>query len=212
MEQSLPSLIRVLIVDDHPVVRAGLASMLGTCRQLSIVGSATNGAEAMAFLQTHAVDVLLLDLRMPEMSGIDVLIALKRLSLTPRTIVLTTYEMDEDVYKAVQAGAQGYLLKDTSLPEIVEAIEAVNAGKRYLPRHIASRLAERMSRSTLTPRELEIIAIVARGLTNKEIGSVLHISENTVRNHINSIMEKLEVSGRTEAATSAILRGIIQQT
>ncbi len=212
MEKTTQLPIRILIVDDHPVIRAGLTSMLGTRAELKIVGSASNGEEGLAFLNREPVDVLLLDLRMPGMSGIDMLLALKRLKGMPKAIVLTTYEMDEDVYQAIQAGAQGYLLKDTSLREMIDAIEAVHAGKRYLPRHIASRLAERMTRSTLTTRELEIIAVVAKGLTNKEIGAVLHISENTVRNHINSIMEKLEVSGRTEAATSAIRLGIIQQT
>ncbi len=212
MDQSTPAPISVLLVDDHPVVRAGLASMLGTCNRLSIVGSATNGRDALQFLERQPVDVMLLDLRMPTMSGIDTLLALKTHKSPPRTIVLTTYEMDEDVFQAVQAGALGYLLKDTCLSEMIEAIEVVQSGKRYLPRHIASQLAERMSRSTLTPREIEIISIVAKGLTNREIGSVLHISENTVRNHINSIMEKLEVSGRTEAATSALHRGIIHQS
>ncbi|MDQ2835325.1 MAG: response regulator transcription factor [Acidobacteriota bacterium] len=128
MDQSSRAPISILIVDDHPVVRAGLTSMLGTCTQLSIAGSATNGREALQFLDLHPVDVMLLDLRMPAMSGIDTLLSLKTHKFAPRTIVLTTYEMDEDVFKAVQAGALGYLLKDTCLSEMVEAIEVVQSG------------------------------------------------------------------------------------
>jgi DNA-binding NarL/FixJ family response regulator len=156
-----------------------------------------------------AVDLLLLDLRMPGLNGIDTLHALIRAGVHVRVIVLTSYETDEDIYRAVQAGAQGYLLKDAPQTDMVEAIWTVHNGKRYFPRQIAERLAERMMRSELTARELEVLQMLARGLTNKEIGSALDISGNTVRNHVNSIIEKLEVSDRTEAATSAIHRGLI---
>jgi two-component system, NarL family, response regulator len=209
MPKQPDSNIRILIVDDHPVVRAGLTSMLGAQPGLEVVGSASSGEEALAMLQSHTPDLLLLDLRMPGMSGIDTLLEMKRLGGSARVIVLTSYETDEDIYRAVQAGTGGYLLKDTSRQEMVEAIRLVHAGKRYIPRHIASRLAERMMRSNLTTRELEILKMVARGLTNKQIGKALEISGNTVRNHVNSIIEKLEVSDRTEAATTAIQRGLI---
>lgn len=202
--------IRILIVDDHPVVVAGLASMLGTQAGMVVVGSASGGEEALELLRTTHADLLLLDLRMPGMNGIDMLHALRRLKSHARAIILTTFETDEDIYRAVQAGAQGYLLKDTRQTEMLEAIRAVHGGKRYFPRDIAARLAERMTRSSLTARELEVLHMLARGLTNKEIGSALDISGNTVRNHVNSIIEKLEVSDRTEAATTAILRGIIE--
>jgi two-component system NarL family response regulator len=201
--------IHILIVDDHPVVRAGLASMLGTQAGLNVVGSTSGGEEALKFLQRESVDVVLLDLRMPGMNGIDVLRALTRSAATPRVIVLTSFEKDEDIYRAVQAGAQGYLLKDTSQREMVDAIASVHSGKRYIPRHIAARLADRMMRSNLTGRETEILEMLAKGLTNKEIGRALEISDNTVRNHVISIISKLEVSDRTEAATAAIQRGII---
>jgi two-component system NarL family response regulator len=203
------NLIRILIVDDHPVVRAGLTSMLGTQAQLSIVGSASSGEAAMVILQQHDVDVVLLDLRMPGMSGVETLLAIKRAGYRARVIILTSFETDEDIYRAVQAGAQGYLLKDTSLKEMVEAIQTVHSAKRYIPREIASRLAERMMRSDLTARELEILKMLSKGLTNKQIGHALGISDNTVKNHVNSIIEKLEVSDRTEAATTAIQRGLI---
>jgi DNA-binding NarL/FixJ family response regulator len=203
------NLIRILIVDDHPVVRAGLTSMLGTQAELSIIGSAPSGEAAMTILQQHDVDVVLLDLRMPGMSGIETLLGIKHAGSRARVIILTSFETDEDIYRAVQAGAQGYLLKDTSLKEMVEAIQTVHSAKRYIPREIASRLAERMMRSDLTARELEILKMLSKGLTNKQIGNALGISGNTVKNHVNSIIEKLEVSDRTEAATTAIQRGLI---
>jgi two-component system, NarL family, response regulator len=201
--------IRVLIVDDHPVVRAGLTSMLSTQADISVIGSASSGDEALDILSRTAVDILLLDLRMPGTNGVATLAAIKRQSIPVRAIVLTSYETDEDIYRAVHAGAGGYLLKDTPLREMLEAIHTVHAGNRYIPRHIASRLAERMMRSNLTARELEILKMLTKGLTNKQIGHALGISENTVRNHVNSIIEKLEVCDRTEAATTAIQRGII---
>ena len=201
--------IRILIVDDHPVVRAGLASMLGTQAGLKVIGSASGGEEALKLLQRESADVILLDLRMPGMNGIEVLRALSETSHHPKVIVLTSFETDEDIYRAVQAGAKGYLLKDTPQREMIEAITSVHGGKRYIPRHIAARLADRMMRSSLTSRELEILEMLAKGLTNKEIGSALEISDDTVRNHVISIIDKLEVSDRTEAATAAIQRGII---
>jgi two-component system NarL family response regulator len=201
--------IRILIVDDHPVVRAGLRSMLGTQTELEVVGSAASGEEALAKLGEAQPDVLLLDLRMHGMSGVETLLAVKHAGHDVRVIILTSFETDEDIYRAVQAGAQGYLLKDTGLKEMVEAIRTVHAGKRYLPREIASRLAERMMRTDLTPREVEILKLLSKGPTNKQIGRALGISENTVKNHVNSVIEKLEVSDRTEAATTAIQRGLI---
>jgi DNA-binding NarL/FixJ family response regulator len=202
-------LVRILIADDHPVVVAGLTSMLATQRGMEVVASASSGEEALEILRAQSVDLLLLDLRMPGMNGIDTLHAISRARIGVRTIILTSYDTDEDIYRAVQAGAQGYLLKDAPQASMVEAIWSVYNGKRYFPRHIAERLAERMMRTNLTARELEVLQMLARGLTNKEIGTALAISGNTVRNHVNSIIEKLEVSDRTEAATSAIHRGLI---
>jgi len=202
--------IRILIVDDHPVVLAGLTSMLGTQAGIEVVGSACSGDEALEMLRVKPADLVLLDLRMPGMNGIDTLHALKRAKIGVRVIILTSFETDEDIYRAVQSGAQGYLLKDAPQSDMLDAIRAVHAGKRYFPRHIAARLAERMMRTNLTARELEVLNMLARGLTNKQIGCALDISDNTVRNHVNSIIEKLEVSDRTEAATTAIHRGLIE--
>jgi DNA-binding NarL/FixJ family response regulator len=201
--------IRILIVDDHPVVRAGLTNMLATQGNLEIAGVASSGEEALSLLQLHSPDLMLLDLRMPGLSGIDTLLALRKASSLTRVIVLTSFEMDEDIYRAVQAGAHGYLLKSTGQQEMISAIRNVAAGERHFPARIASRLAQRMSRSSLTVRELEILEMMAKGLTNKEIGSALRISANTARNHVNNIIEKLEVADRTEAVSIAIQQGII---
>jgi len=201
--------IRVLIADDHPVVRAGLTSMLGTQTELEVVGTAASGEEALIKLEQTRPDVLLLDLRMHGMSGVETLQAMKRAGSMTRAMILTSFETDEDIYRAVQAGAYGYLLKDTSLREMVTAIRTVHAGKKYIPQEIAARLADRMMRTDLTPREVEILHMLAKGHTNKQIGKALGISENTVKNHVNSIIEKLEVSDRTQAATTAIQRGLI---
>ncbi len=202
--------IRVLIADDHPVVRTGLTSMLSAQPQVEVIGSVSNGHDALLAVQQEAPDILLLDLRMPGLDGIETLHALKKMQTATRVIILSSFEADEDIYRSVRAGAMGYLLKDTPKNQMLEAISAVHAGKRYIKGQIASRLAERMLRSSITARELEILEMIAKGLTNKQIASGLSISENTVRNHLNRIMEKLEVSDRTEAATTAIQQGIIR--
>ena len=202
--------IRVLIADDHPVVRTGLTSMLSAQQQVEVIGSVSNGHDALLAVQQEMPDILLLDLRMPGLDGIETLHALKEMQTATRVIILSSFEADEDIYRSVRAGAMGYLLKDTPKNQMLEAISAVHAGKRYIKGQIASRLAERMLRSSITARELEILEMIAKGLTNKQIASALSISENTVRNHLNSIMEKLEVSDRTEAATTAIQQGIIR--
>ena len=204
-----PDPIRIFIVDDHPVVRAGLTSMLATQQEVEVIATASSGDAALQTLETTSADVMLLDLRMPGLSGVKTIQAIQQSAHTVRIIVLTSFETDEDIYRAIQSGAQGYLLKDTSLKEMIEAIKNVHGGKRYIPRDIAARLAERMMRTELTPRELEILRMLAKGLTNKQIGKVLNISDNTVKNHVNSVIEKLEVCDRTEAATTAIQRGII---
>ncbi len=203
-------IIRILLVDDHPVVRAGLASMLSSIAGLAVCGAASSGEEALELINAEQPDVLLLDLRMPGMTGIELLKAIRALPFPPRAVVLTSYESDEEIYRAIEAGAHGYLLKSTPQAEIVAAIHAVHSGRHHIPPRIAARLAERMVRTALTQREVEILEMVVRGLTNKQIGNALRISENTARNHINSIIRKLDVSGRTEAATAAIQQGLVR--
>jgi len=186
--------------------------MLSARVGFEVIGSAASGEEALAFVQQDKPDLLLLDLRMPGMDGIAVMHALKHIEAPPRVIVLTSFEKDEDIYRSIRAGAQGYLLKDTTESEIVAAITVVDAGKRYIPRHIAARLADRMMRADLTGRELQILEMLAQGSTNKQIAGALDISDNTVRHHVNKIMDKLQVSDRTEAVATAIRRGVLSGT
>jgi DNA-binding NarL/FixJ family response regulator len=206
------AIIRIMIVDDHPVVRAGLAGMLSTQPDMKVIASASSGSEAIAMLETVKPDVILMDLRMSGMSGLDAIRAINLRTDPPRILVLTSFDTDEDIYQTVGAGAQGYILKDVPQDRLLEAIHLVYEKKRYFPADIAARLIERMARSNLTPREHQVLQYVAKGLTNKEIGRVIGISENTARNHVNSIIEKLEVSDRTEAATIAIRQGLVSIT
>jgi DNA-binding NarL/FixJ family response regulator len=204
-----PTPIRIMIIDDHPVVRAGLASMLSTQPDIDVVASASSGQEALVLLDTIAPDVILMDLRMPGMTGLEAMRIINTRIDPPRIIVLTSFDTDEDIYQSVGAGAHGYVLKDAPQDRLLEAIKVVNARGRYFPADIASRLTERMARSNLTPREHQVLQLVAKGLTNKEIGQAFGISDNTARNHVNSIIEKLEVSDRTEAATIAMRQGLV---
>jgi two-component system, NarL family, response regulator len=203
--------IRLLIVDDHPVVCAGLTSMLAGHEEFEVVGSAASGERALAVIRQLGPSVILLDLRMPGMDGIAVLHALKSIPSPPHALILTSFEKDEDIYRAIRSGAAGYLLKDTTEAEMVSAIIQVYGGKRFMPRHIAARLAARRMRSDLTGREQQALELVSQGSTNKEIGRALNISENTVRHHLVSIMEKLQVSDRTEAVATAIRQGILPE-
>jgi DNA-binding NarL/FixJ family response regulator len=202
-------IIRILIVDDHPVVCSGLTSMLSVQAGFAVIGSAASGEEALAIVQRDHPDLMLLDLRMPGMDGIAVLNALRKMERAPRVMILTSFEKEEDIYRAIRAGAHGYLLKDTSESEMIAAINIVNSGKRYIPRHIAAHLTDRMMRSDLTARELQILELLARGSTNKQIAGTLSISDNTVRHHVNNIMEKLQVSDRTEAVATALRNGVL---
>jgi DNA-binding NarL/FixJ family response regulator len=204
--------IRIMIIDDHPVVRAGLESMLSTQPDMDVVASASSGREALALLETITPDVILMDLRMSGMSGLDAIRAINLRPDPPRILVLTSFDAEEDIYQSVGAGAHGYILKDTPQDRLLEAIHLIYAKKRYFPVDIAARLIERMARSNLTPRERQVLQLVAKGLTNKEIGRASGISDNTARNHVNSIIEKLEVSDRTEAATIAIRQGLVSMT
>jgi len=202
--------IRVLVVDDHPVVRKGLASMLDSQNGITVVGTVASGGEALTCLSNARPDVVLMDLRMPEMDGVDAIIALRAARPSIKILVLTNYQMDEDIFNALQAGALGYLVKSAPQEEIVHAIHTVHQGKRCISPAIASKLAGRLGHSVLSPREVEVLQFLASGLTNKEIGSILRISDKTARNHVISLMAKLEAKGRTEAVTIAIRKGLIR--
>jgi len=202
--------IRVLLADDHPVVREGLAAMINRRPDMTVVAEASNGREAVQLFRVHQPDVTLVDLRMPEMDGLEVIGNLRQQFPAARTVVLTTFDDDEDIYRALRAGAKGYLLKDAPREQLLECIRTVHQGDSYLPSGVASRLAERVSGAELTGRELEVLRLLALGRSNKEIGSELHITESTVKVHVKNILHKLKVNGRTEAATSAVRRGLVR--
>jgi two-component system NarL family response regulator len=202
--------IRVLIVDDHPVVRLGLRTMLETEETITVTAAVGSAREAFLELQKQRPDVVLMDLRMPEMEGTQAIIELRRIQPDIKVLVLTNYESDEYIFRALQAGAMGYLMKSTPQEEIVEAVEKVHRNKRCVPPQITQRLMETMARDELSKRELEVLVLVARGLTNKEIAQQLSISDKTVRNHVTSCLLKLGADDRTEAATTAMSRGLIR--
>lgn len=202
--------IRVLVVDDHPVVRRGLHSMLDGESGISVVGLASSGREGLLLSEKLKPDVVLLDLRMPGMSGVEVIASLRASQPESKVLVLTNYQLDEDIFNALEAGALGYLLKSASQDEVIDAIRAVNQGKRRIPADIAARLAERMGRCVLSARELEVLQLLVQGLTNKEIAHSLFISDMTARNHVVSVLAKLNAKDRTEAVTIAIRRGLVR--
>jgi len=201
--------IRLLIVDDHPIVRFGLTALLSVQDDIEIVGTAQGGREAMQLLRKVPADIILLDLRMPGFSGIQTLEKLHTVAPNARPIILSSFECDEEIHAAVKAGAQGYLHKEAPAEEIVCAIRSVRAGHQAFPRRITERLSNDRMTAGLSPRERQVLELVAKGLTNKEVANTLQISQFTVRNHLNHITEKLDVSDRTEAIFIAIQTGII---
>ncbi len=201
--------IRVLIAEDHQVVRQGFVALLNTVPGLQVIAEAANGSEAIARFEQHHPDVTLMDLRMPGLGGVEAVTEIRRKHPGARIIVLTTFDGDEDIYRAIQAGAKGYLLKGMSGEELIDAIRAVHAGKSRIPSVVAERLADRMGGPGLTGRELDVLKAIVAGRSNKEIATELFISEATVKTHINSILGKMGVTDRTQAATSALQRGIV---
>lgn len=201
--------IRILLVDDHDVVRVGLTFLITSQPDMSVVAEAGNGEDAVALYLQHRPDVVLMDLKLPDMSGIDCTSKIRDSVEDARIIVLTTYEGDEYIYRAFQAGARAYLLKDMGRTEIVETIRAVHQGQRRMPPLVANQLAQRLPESDLSVREMEILKLISRGLSNKEIGSVLSITESTVKGHVKHLIAKLRARDRTEAVTIALKRGLI---
>jgi DNA-binding NarL/FixJ family response regulator len=204
------SSIRVLVADDHGVVREGLVSLIGRKADMTIVGEATNGREAVDLWKEHRPDVTLLDLRMPELDGVAAIKEIRAIDEKARFVVLTTFDGDEDIYRAIQAGAKGYLLKDVPREALMDCIRRVHAGETCVPVHLAMKLADRVSGETLSDREIDVLKLMALGKSNKEIGSSLFISEGTVKSHVKSIFAKLNVISRTEAVANASRRGLIR--
>jgi DNA-binding NarL/FixJ family response regulator len=207
---SLTRPIRVLIADDHPVVRDGLAAILTAQSDLTVVAQVGNGQEAIEQFRLHQPDVAIVDLRMPEIGGVEAIQTICQEFPDACFIMLTIYDGDEDIFRGFRAGAKAYLLKDTPCEEIIEVIRAVCEGQRYLPTGISERLADRMTFPELSDREQQVLRLMADGKSNKEIGTAIGISESTARFHVSNIMDKLGVSDRTLAVVTALKRGIIQ--
>ena len=202
--------IRILSVDDHPLLREGIAMLIENQPDMVLVGQAATGREAIEQFRQHRPDVTLMDLRLPDISGIDALIAIRTESPDACVVVLTTFEGDVEIQRALEAGARGYLLKTTPAKELVEVIRQTHAGKKRIPAEVAAHLAEHMGEEGLTPREVEVLRHLAEGNRNKDIAGLLFISEETVKVHIKHIMEKLGANDRTGAVAIAVRRGIIQ--
>ncbi len=201
--------LRILVADDHPVVRAGLAAVITQEPDLQLVGQAEDGERAVALYREHQPDVVLMDLRMPVMDGVEAIRTITREFPTARILALTTYEGDADIRRALDAGSRGYLLKDMLLTDVITAIRAVWRGERVIPLAVATKLAEFPERSDLTERELEVLHFVARGLSNKEVARAIGRTSETVKIHLKNIFAKLGVSDRTQAVTLALDRGLI---
>jgi DNA-binding NarL/FixJ family response regulator len=202
-------MIRVLSVDDHPLLREGIAALIGIQSDMQLIGEASNGREALEQFRTHHPDVTLMDLQMPEMSGIDAISAIRGEFPDARIIILTTHAGDFQISRALKAGARGYLLKDMLRQELLETIRAVHAGQKRLSSEAAAEIAEHATDDVLTPREIDVLRLIAKGNANKEIAGQLSLNEETVKGHVKNILAKLGVHDRTHAVTIGLKRGII---
>jgi len=201
--------IRILLADDHPIVLEGLSALVSRAPDMDVVAEAKNGREALEQAARHHPDVALIDLRMPEMDGVSVMLALREHAPEVRVVILSTFSGDEDVYRALRAGARAYLLKDTAREELLSCIRSVHAGAAWVSPAAAARLTARLGASELTPREQEVLALIAAGRNNREIADQLRVAEGTVKAHVNRILSKLHVSSRAEAITVAVRRGLV---
>jgi DNA-binding NarL/FixJ family response regulator len=201
--------IRIAIIDDHPLIREGLIVLLSTQSDMTVVAEATDGSEALDLYRKHRPDVLLMDMAMPKVGGVEATAAICNEFRNAKILILTIRTGDEDIHRALQAGAKGYLLKETSSSQFFEAIRSVHLGHRYIPPAVAIQLAERPPASELTRRELEILQKIVNGKSNKEIANLFSISEATVKGHVSNILLKLGANDRTEAVTTALKRGVV---
>ena len=201
--------IKLLVVDDHPTFRMGLVALVESQPDMTVVAETGDGRTAMDLFRQKKPDVVLMDLRMPGQGGVETILALLKEFPNARVIVVTTYDLDEDIFRAIQAGAKSYLLKDMPREQIIETIRGVHRGRHKLPPGVLSRLEERSRRQELTEREMEILLLIVKGRSNKEISGALFVSEDTVKYHLKTLFTKLDVQDRTEAAISAIRHGIV---
>jgi two-component system, NarL family, response regulator len=201
--------IRVLIADDHAIFRQGLATIINRDLDMQVIAQAENGEQAIALFEEHQPDVTLMDLRMPEVEGVAAISAICAIAKSARIIVLTTYDSDEDIYRGLQAGAKGYLLKETEPDELLNAIRTVHRGQQYIPPDVGAKLVQRMGNPELSERELAVLRSLAQGMSNADIAAALSIGEGTVKSHVNRILNKLDVSDRTQAVIIAVKRGIV---
>jgi DNA-binding NarL/FixJ family response regulator len=202
--------IRIVIADDHAIVRDGLAAILARQHDMRVVGEAANGSEAVALWREKRPDVMVLDLRMPELDGLGAIMHIRTEDPRARILVLTTFDTDTEIAGAIKAGAVGYLLKDAPRERLVETVRRIHAGETCIPQELVAKLAASMTSEELTSRELEVLVLVARGKSNKEIASTLSVTEATVKSHLRSVFSKLRVLSRTEAIATASRRGLVQ--
>jgi DNA-binding NarL/FixJ family response regulator len=202
--------IRILVVDDHPLVREAIAGLVGVQPDMTLVAQAANGREAIQQFRTHVPDVTLMDLQMPEMNGLDALIAIRAERSDAKVIMLTTYEGDVHILRALKAGAQGYLLKSTLHSDLLHTIRTVHAGKRSLSPEVSFQIAQHVSDETLTPAEVVVLRLIAAGNANKQLADQLGVTEDTVKGRVKSILAKLDANDRTHAAIIGLKRGIIE--
>lgn len=207
MSASTP--IRVFIADDHAVFRQGLTTIINRDPDMTVIAQAEDGQQAIDLYREYQPDVTLMDLRMPRMGGVEAITAICAEFKPAQVIVLTTYDGDEDIYRGLQAGAKGYLLKDTKSNELLNAIRTVHSGQQYIPPEVGAKLVQRMSNPELSTRELEVLSLIAKGMNNLDIATALSIGESTVKSHTNRILSKLGVNDRTQAVIVAVKRGIV---
>ena len=201
--------IRIVVADDHFIVRIGLVALVGTESDMHVVAEAADGVQAVDLFAKHKPDLILMDLRMPFKSGIEATADICSKDPAARVLMLTTFDGEEDIYRALQAGARGYVLKSSTGGSLIPALRAVAAGEKWIPEEVSTKLASREMFEALTPREIQVLQHLAKGLANKEIADVLNISDHTAKDHLRSILGKLKVVDRTEAVTAALQRGII---
>ena len=206
----IPQPLRLLLVDDHFVVRSGLAASLALEDDMSVIAEAADAKEAVSAYETHSPDVVLMDLQMGETNGVEAVAKICQDHPAARILVFSSFARDEDIYRAIRAGALGYLQKAAPREDLLEAVRQVSRGNRYLPREIAQRLADRLNRPEPSPREREVLALIAKGRSNKEVASDLGLSEDTVKRHVSNLMAKLGAQDRTQAVTEALRRGLIE--